>query len=152
MNQSNQQPVSSNPTTENYPANPNPAQATSEAPSLLDAVPNPSLSISQQTTGAFPLSPQNASENGAVPSANGSSTQYESPNALTSLSNEDDDERQQSFHFQGDPSMAYQVAIHDDIISKHSIRQQRMGLDGIDNDNRFLPSVDYVRVFAVRDV
>lgn len=79
-----------------------------------------------------------------MPQSTEKTNQYDSPNVLTSLSNEDDDERQQSFHFRGDPSMAYQVAIHDDIISKHSIRQQRIGLDGIDNDNRFLPSVDYV--------
>ena len=58
---------------------------------------------------------------------------------------EDEDEEQgHSIYFRKDPSMDYQVDLHDDIINKHSIRQQRMGLDGIDNDNRYIPNPDYV--------
>lgn len=69
--------------------------------------------------------------------------------SIQNMKEEEDDDPNQIFRFQEDPSMAYQVALHDDIISKHSVRQQRMGLDGIDNDNRYLPSVDYVCVCVI---
>ena len=63
---------------------------------------------------------------------------------LASVEMDDDEEHSHSAYFRKDPSMDYQVNLHDDIISKHSIRQQRMGLDGIDNDNRYMPNPDYV--------
>ena len=63
---------------------------------------------------------------------------------LASVGMDDDEEHSHSAYFRKDPSMDYQVNLHDDIISKHSIRQQRMGLDGIDNDNRYMPNPDYV--------
>ena len=64
--------------------------------------------------------------------------------ALSVSATDEEEERGHNVYFCKDPSMDYQVNLHDDIISKHSIRQQRMGLDGIDNDNRYTPYPDYV--------
>ena len=57
---------------------------------------------------------------------------------------EQEQEQGHSIYFRKDPSMDYQVDLHDDIINNHSIRQQQMGLGGIDNDNRYIPNPDYV--------
>ena len=78
---------------------------------------------------------------------NSSSTNSNSMNGNDGENDEDKDEDEEqghSMYFRKDPSMDYQVDLHDDIINKHSIRQQRMGLDGIDNDNRYIPNPDYV--------
>lgn len=104
-------------------------------------------SSEKQTTGDQSYSSSNLSK---VPSFVSSRESYydDMSNPMNSMQqhmkDDDDDDPNQIFRFQEDPSMAYQVALHDDIISKHSVRQQRMGLDGIDNDNRYLPSLDYV--------
>ena len=143
LSQSKQQ-TGSNASGVDYASNPilpDAEKPTGEFFPSFDAINPPPSSIQPANSSLPPVVKQ---EESGVQQPAEKTAQYDSPNVLTSLSNDDDDERQQSFHFRGDPSMAYQVAIHDDIISKHSIRQQRIGLDGIDNDNRFLPSVDYV--------
>lgn len=102
-------------------------------------------SSEKQTTGDQSYSSGHLSK---VPSFVSSRDSYDGSIPMNSIQqhmkDDDDDDPNQIFRFQEDPSMAYQVALHDDIISKHSVRQQRMGLDGIDNDNRYLPSLDYV--------
>ena len=108
---------------------------------------NPTL---EATSSLSPVAPIAASSSNVLPPSYPNSIDSSSHNGLSPISsrqtlNEDEDDQGMSFHFQEDPFMAHQVALHDDIISKHSIRQQRMGLDGINNDNRYFPLLDYVR-------
>lgn len=108
---------------------------------------NPTL---EATSSLSPVAPIAASSSNVLPPSYPNSIDSSSHNGLSPISsrqtlNEDEDDQGISFHFQEDPFMAHQVALHDDIISKHSIRQQRMGLDGINNDNRYFPLLDYVR-------
>lgn len=107
--------------------------------------PFPSVSPSLHSASPLPSSPSNPSVLATFPEQhNRVETSSSVRPALASSIGDDDDEHSHSVYFRKDPSMDYQVDLHDDIISKHSIRQQRMGLDGIDNDNRYVPNPDYV--------
>lgn len=120
LSQSKQQ-TGSNASGVDYASNPilpDAEKPTGEFFPSFDAINPPPSSIQPANSSLPPVVKQ---EESGVQQPAEKTAQYDSPNVLTSLSNEDDD-----------------------IISKHSIRQQRIGLDGIDNDNRFLPSVDYV--------
>ena len=114
---------------------------------ISSAPPNPA----SDATPALPtIAPIATSTTSVLPNTYSNSVDTNSHNGISPISsrqtlNEDEDDQGMSFHFQEDPFMAHQVALHDDIISKHSIRQQRMGLDGINNDNRYFPLLDYVR-------
>ena len=110
----------------------------------------PLNSLSEATQPISPVPPLATSTSSVLPTAYSNSVDSNSHSGVSPISsrqtlNEDEDDQGMSFHFQEDPFMAHQVALHDDIISKHSIRQQRMGLDGINNDNRYFPLLDYVR-------
>ena len=105
--------------------------------------------LSEATQTLSPVAPIATSTSSVLPTPYSNSVDSNSHSGISPISsrqtlNEDEDDQGMSFHFQEDPFMAHQVALHDDIISKHSIRQQRMGLDGINNDNRYFPLLDYV--------
>ena len=106
---------------------------------MISSIPNRTSSLS-----AVPVTPGPGSAGGQH--SNHVETVFPglSVSALSVSATDEDEERGHNVYFCKDPSMDYQVNLHDDIISKHSIRQQRMGLDGIDNDNRYTPNPDYV--------
>ena len=129
-----------------------PAPSSPVSPQQGLPVLQPNVAQTRAVEGAHsPLHSQGSLTHPSSTNSLSSSLETRTHNGLSSVpshqsTNEDEDDQSECFHFQEDPSMAYQVALHDDIISKHSIRQQRMGLDGIDNDNRYIPSLDYVTV------
>ncbi|KNB45853.1 hypothetical protein JH06_0529 [Blastocystis sp. subtype 4] len=110
---------------------------------VFSSIPNSTSSLS-----AVPVTPGPGSAGGQH--SNHVETVFPglSVSALSVSATDEDEERGHNVYFCKDPSMDYQVNLHDDIISKHSIRQQRMGLDGIDNDNRYTPNPDYDSFFA----
>ena len=105
---------------------------------MFSSIPNNTSSLS-----AVPVPPGPGPVSDQHP--NHVETVFPGLSALSVSATDEDEERGHNVYFCKDPSMDYQVNLHDDIISKHSIRQQRMGLDGIDNDNRYTPNPDYVR-------
>lgn len=130
----------------------NPAPSSPTSPQQGLAVLNSNVVQTRAAEGTLsPLHSQSSLTHPSSTNSLSSSLETRTHDGLASVpshqsTNEDEDDQSECFHFQEDPSMAYQVALHDDIISKHSIRQQRMGLDGIDNDNRYIPSLDYVLI------